>query len=154
MRIAALVCAVFTLLLAACAPAQLVRPASVNETVRAEVLVFRASRLYAIAGDMIFGVNGREYAKLANKDYVSLQLPAGRHTLLARDSSSSNPFTLNVDVKVGQRVCVQAEGNPNGWIAAIFPIAALFMDSFVMALVPCPSELELRNYNKLSVTYL
>ena len=107
-----------------------------------------------MGADMIFGANGREYAKLSNKDYLSLQLPAGRHTLLARDSSSSNPFTLNVDVKAGQRVCVQAESNPNGWVVAIFPIAALFMDSFVMALAPCPSELELRNYNKLSVTYL
>ncbi len=143
------ICALFS----GCAPAHLTTLKKPQDSVKAEVLVFREAAFNAGAGAMIVGINDQDIVELYGDRYATMQLSEGTHTFFARAMGGDQPFKLSVSLKSNEMTCIKGYPNSANLAKALVPMAFYFGNTFLLETTACPPKEELAKFALVPVGY-
>ncbi|WP_372860785.1 hypothetical protein [Spongiibacter sp.] len=114
-----------------------------------ELLVYRESAFQAGAASLYVGEGDQYFMKLRNDQYSVVEIDSGNHVLQAK-ADASPASILEVDLVPGKTTCIASKPNREMLGAAIIPIIANMVPTFLLEKTECPTPEILAEMNNVS----
>lgn len=114
-----------------------------------KLLVYREASFQAGATSLYIGENDKYFIKLRNDQYSVVDIDSGEHVLQAK-ADASPASTLDINLAPGKTKCVASRPNRKMLWAAIIPIVANMVPSFLLEEKACPPPEVLAEMDNIS----
>lgn len=144
--------ALLPLLATACAsitPDSQPQVSATSKTSQGELLFFRRHSLQAKLANAFIGTPNGYFIQLGENQYYGLAVNSGwqNYKVKAHGSLASS---LGVNVRPGERICIEARPNHEGLPLLFIPYLNALEPSFVLKETGCPSAAEMSALNKVT----
>lgn len=104
-----------------------------------KLLIYRESAFQAGAVSLYVGEGDHYFLKLRNDQYSVLEINSGNHVLRAK-ADASPASTLGIYLAPGDTACIASKPNRKMLGAALIPIIANMVPSFLLEEKECPTS--------------